>query len=267
MESTGVDIYAILYIQIKKQQVKQMAQFTMEIAGVPGRVRSLFESTKDYCGKYLTDREPEFSVTVRPEDLVFEQRELDEEARQEGMKRRKFSDPFLERAAIQRAFSEAIFDRRCLLVHGSAVAVEGKAYLFTAKCGTGKSTHTRLWREVFADRAVMVNDDKPFLRLDTTQVLACGAPWSGKHGLDTNITVPLQGICILERGEENRIRRIQPEEAFPMLLHQSYCPLDPKKEERFHTLVEELAGRVPLWKMECTVDPEAAAVAWEAMGQ
>lgn len=244
-----------------------MAEFTMEIAGVAGRVRSLFESTKDYCGKYLTDREADFSVTVKPEDLVFEQRELDEEAKQEGMKRRRFSDPFLERAAIQRAFAEALFAGKTLLVHGSTVAVDGKGYLFTAKCGTGKSTHTRLWREVFGTRASMVNDDKPFLRLDREQVLSCGAPWSGKHGLDTNITVPLQGICILERGGENRIRRIQPEEALPMLLHQSYCPQDPEKKDAFFALVEELARRVPLWKMECTVDPEAAKVAWEAMEQ
>ena len=242
-----------------------MAQFTMEIAGVTGEAFSLFDSTKDYCRNYLSDREPEFSVTVRPEDLLFEQRELDEEARQEGMKRRKFSDPFLERAAIQRAFAEALFDRSTLLVHGSTVAVDGKAYLFTAKCGTGKSTHTRLWREHFGSRAVMVNDDKPFIRLDETQVLACGAPWSGKHGLDTNITVPLQGICILERGGENRIIRIRPEEAMPMLLHQSFCPEDPGKQETFRALTEELAARVPLWRMECTIDPKAPEIAWEAM--
>ena len=123
-----------------------MADFVMEIAGCPGRVISLFDSTKDYCRNYLTDREPEFTVTVTPENLAFEQRELDAEALEEGMKRRRFSDPFLERAAIQRAFAERLFRQGVLLVHGSTVAVDGKAYLFTAKCGTGKSTHTRLWR-------------------------------------------------------------------------------------------------------------------------
>jgi hypothetical protein len=153
------------------------------------------------------------------------------------------------------------------MTHGSTVAVDGNAFLFTAKCGTGKSTHTRLWRQVFGDRAVMVNDDKPFLRIGTDEVLACGSPWSGKHGLDTNITVPLQGICILERGRENRIERITPAQALPMLLHQSHCPLAPGKQETFEKLVARLAQITPLWRMECNMDPEAAVVSHKAMSE
>ena len=68
--------------------------------------------------------------------------------------------------------------------------------LFTAKSGTGKSTHTRYWLEAFGNRAAIINDDKPFIRLDTPAPMICGAPWSGKHGLDTNLSVPLAGICI-----------------------------------------------------------------------
>lgn len=242
-----------------------MAEFVMEIAGCAGKVFSLFESTRDYCRNYLSQKEPEFTVTVRREDLAFEQRELDAEALQEGMKRRGFSDPFLERAAIQRGFAEYLISRKVLMMHGSTVAVDGKGYLFTAACGTGKSTHTRLWREVFGNRAVMVNDDKPFVALEAEQVLVCGAPWSGKHGLENNISVLLWGICILERGAENRIRRISPQEAQEMLLHQSYCPEDPEKQLAFYRYVEELTRRVPLWKMECNKNPQAAELAWEAM--
>lgn len=237
----------------------------MEIAGYAGKVCSLYESTRDYCRNYLSGKAPDFSVTVCREDLSFEQEELDAEALQEGMRRRVFSDPFLERAAVQRAFAEFLFDRKVLMLHGSTVAVDGKGYLFTARCGTGKSTHTRLWREVFGDRAVMVNDDKPFVALAGEQVLVCGAPWSGKHGLERNISVPLQGICILERGAENRIHRISPQEARQMLLHQSYCPGDPGKRQMFCRLVEELTERVPLWRMECNKNLRAAEVAWEAM--
>ena len=242
-----------------------MAEFQMKIAGITGKVHSLFDSTKDYCRNYLTEENAGFSLAVTREDLAFEQKELDAEAAEEGMRRRVFSDPFLERAAVQRAFAEALFDRKTLMLHGSTVAVDGQGFLFTAKCGTGKSTHTRLWREVFANRAVMVNDDKPFVKLDGEQVLVCGAPWSGKHGLDSNVTVPLQGICILERGAENKIQKIAPEEAVSMVLHQSYCPQDPEKQEYFRKYVEELLQRVPLWKMECNKDPQAAEIAWAAM--
>ena len=240
-----------------------MAQFNMKIAGRVGRVHSLFDSTRDYCKNYLTEEAAEFSVTVTRENLAFEQAELLAEAKAEGMKPRRFTEPFLDRAAIQRAFAEYLFDHDTLLCHGSTVAVDGKAYLFTARCGTGKSTHTRLWREVFGDRAVMVNDDKPFLIVGDSGVLACGAPWSGKHGLDANITVPLAGICILERGKENRIRPIPAEDALPRLLHETYCPLG--REAEFHSLVGKLLENVPLWRMECTKDPEAASAAHGAM--
>lgn len=242
-----------------------MAEFLINIAGYTAKITSLFESTRDYCRKYLTDREPDFNLTVSQEDLTFEQEALRQEALEEGIRIRVFTDPFLERTAIQRKVAEYLFDRDVLMTHGSTVAVDGKAYLFTAKCGTGKSTHTRLWRQVFGSRAVMVNDDKPFLKITEAGVLACGSPWSGKHGLDTNIIVPLQGICILQRGAENRIRQISLEEALPMLLHQSYCPLNPEKAARFTALVSALAEKTPLWQMQCNRDPSAAEISHKAM--
>lgn len=242
-----------------------MAQFLIDIAGQTVAVTSLFESTRDYCRNYLTQRGPAFSVTVTREDLVFEQEALRQEALEEGIRIRIFTDPFLERTAIQRKTAEYLFDRDVLMLHGSTVAVDGKAYLFTAKCGTGKSTHTRLWRQVFGERAIMINDDKPFLRITESTVFACGSPWSGKHGLDTNITVPLQGICILDRGKENQIIRIPPEEALPMLLHQTYCPQAPEKHSRFEALVKQLAQQIPLWHMACNMDPIAAEISHSAM--
>lgn len=242
-----------------------MPQFHMQIAGHVACVQSLFDSTPQYFRAYLTEAAAEFTVTVRPEDLRFEQAELDAEAVEEGFRLRVFTDPFLERAAIQRGFAEFLFDRDILLLHGSAVAVDGKGYLFTARSGTGKSTHTRLWRELFGPRAVMINDDKPFVRLSPEGVTIFGSPWSGKHGLDSNISVPLQGICLLARGEENRILPASGAQLLPLLRKQGYCPLDPQKQSRFLHLTQTLADTVALWQMDCTKDLQAAVVASRAM--
>ena len=232
-----------------------MDAFMMEVAGSVFAVQPLYESTRAYCADYLTDREPEFFVSVDREALLREQRLLDIEADEEGLKRRKFSDMFLERSVIQRRVAEALALRDVLLMHGSTVAVDGRAYLFTAPCGTGKSTHTRLWREVFGDRAVMVNDDKPFLKLTADGVLAYGSPWTGKHGIGTNVCVPLSGICILSRGAENIIRPAEPEQTLEFLRSQCFPPQG----------LEKLLSRVRLWEMECTKDPEAAVIAHGAM--
>lgn len=244
-----------------------MADFLMQIAGHPAQIHALFESTPLYCQKYSAQAFPEFTVTVTREDLEFEAAALYEEALQEGFRIRNFPDPFLERAAIQRKFAEYLFDHDILLLHGSTVAVDGHAYLFTARCGTGKSTHTRLWCQLFGSRAVMVNDDKPFIQIKKDGIYASGSPWSGKHGLDTNITVPLKGICLLERGKENRIEKAEKEALLPMLLAQSYRPLDSHKEQRFLQLVDMLAENVPLWQMQCTKDIEAAQIAYNAMSK
>lgn len=232
----------------------------MEVAGLVTCVQPLFFSTREYCRPYLTEKDAEFFVEVTEADLVRQQALLDQEAEVEGLRRRKFTDPFLERTVIQEKIAQKLLDRNTLLLHGSTVAVDGEAYLFTAPCGTGKSTHTRLWREQFGHRAVMVNDDKAFLQLSEEGVLAYGSPWTGKHGIGTNICVPLKGICFLQRGAENKIRQAAAESCLPELIHQCFLPDNHKV-----TLVEQLAERVPLWEMFCTKDPQAAIVAYTAM--
>ena len=242
-----------------------MAEFCMKIAGHTAKVVSLFESTPQYFRPYLCEDMPEFSVTVTRENIDFEQADLLAEAHRDGFRPRVFTDPFLERAAIQRAFAEFLIDHNTLLFHGSGISVDGEGFLFTAHSGTGKSTHTRLWRQVFGERAVMVNDDKPFLEIKSDGVWLHGSPWSGKHGLDSNICVPLKGLCILERGKENTIRPATMEETLPMLKKQAYEPLAENAATAFLELVNALSEQVPLWKLVCNKDPDAATVAWEAM--
>ena len=232
----------------------------MEVAGLATCVQPMFFSTREYCRPYLTERQPEFFVEVTGDDLVRQQAALDQEADEEGLRRRKFTDPFLERTVIQEKIAEKLLERNTLLLHGSTVAVDGQAYLFTAPCGTGKSTHTRLWREQFGNRAVMVNDDKVFLQLRREGVWAYGSPWTGKHGIGNNISAPLKGICFLQRGTENRVQRAMPEKWLAELSHQSFLP-----DGRYFSLVEQLAQRVPLWEMSCTKDPQAATIAYETM--
>lgn len=244
-----------------------MADFNIKIAGHGFRVLSLFESTRDYCRAYLTENAPECTIAVTREDLTFEQEALRQEALEEGMRVRVFTDPFLERTAIQHQVADFLFRQNILMLHGSAIAVDGEGYLFTAKCGTGKSTHTRLWQQRFGDRAVMVNDDKPFVELREDSVLLHGSPWSGKHGLDANICVPLKGICILQRGAKNKIGAISPEDALPMLQKQAYLPPQTTLLPLYHPLLTTLSDRVSLWRMACNKEIEAAEVAYAAMSE
>ena len=211
------------------------------------------------------ETEVDIFLRISHEDLIREREKAMKEGALEGLPPREYSDEELEVTAVLRKVTEALFDYDTLLFHGSTIAVDNQAYLFTAKSGTGKSTHTRLWRELLGDKAVMVNDDKPFLKITEDGVLACGSPWNGKHRLGNNIQVPLKAICILERGEENSIKEISPKEALPMLIQQSARPADPKKMGKYMELIDRLTQKVKFYRMQCTMDPTAAQMAHDEM--
>ena len=244
-----------------------MVDFVLKVAGYPILVHANFESTKEYCRKYLVDEEPVFTVSVGPEDFAYEKRRYHRDRIIAGQEAPDTEDALFEQTAVQRKLAEQLFDYDVIVFHGSVVAVDGQAFLFTAKSGTGKSTHTRFWRETFGDRAVMVNDDKPFLRITEDGVIAYGAPWNGKHRIGKNVSMPLKAICILERGVENEICKITGNEAVTMLFQQSNWPVDPKKMSKHMDLIDRLSKKTEFYRMKCNLDPDAARVAYEAMSK
>ena len=176
-----------------------------------------------------------------------------------------YADAYLETLAVYRKIAEYLPKDGTVLFHGSAIAVDGEAYLFAAKSGTGKSTHARLWRELLGDRAVMINDDKPLLHIAPEGATVFGTPWNGKHRLGINGSAPLKTICFLERGEQNRIVRIEPKAAYPMLLQQTYRPASLESLKQTLTLLDTLMQTVAFYRLACNMKPEAAKVSYEAM--
>lgn len=240
-------------------------KFTVKLAGCSIGVSAMFSSTKTFCAEYLTGEAPMFSVEVTWTDILFEREKSAREDEIEGVPVRHFSDEYLETLAVYRRIAEKLPKYDTMLFHGSVIAVDGMGYLFTAKSGTGKSTHTGLWRRLFEGRVVMVNDDKPLLRMEGGNVFACGTPWNGKHRLGSNLSVPLKAICILERSSSNHVERISKSAAFPMLVQQSYRPLDSEALAETLLLLDRLGNGVKLYHMGCNMEPEAAQTAYEAM--
>lgn len=163
------------------------------------------------------------------------------------------------------SFYRQLIEHSGMMLHASSVVVDGRAYLFSAPCGTGKSTHTSLWLKLFGDRAVMLNDDKPALRLKDGVWYAYGTPWSGKHDINTNIGVPLAGIAMIEQSSVNEITRYVGAKAVLNILEQTVRPLGKDMREKLMDLVVALMTEVPVWKLKCNMDPEAAIVSYEAM--
>jgi len=151
-------------------------------------------------------------------------------------------------------------------LHASAVAYEGRAYLFSADSGTGKSTHTRLWQRVFGEDVKIFNDDKPPLRYLDGVWYAYGAPWCGKDNINMNIKVPVAGICFLKQAQENKIRRLSPAEAVSRIICQTIRQF--KRVDRMDLLlsyVEKIVQQIPVFEMENRPEPEAAQLSYETM--
>ena len=239
-----------------------MTEFVIGIAGCKVGIRSIFEETKQYCGEYLTEGTPDFTVELCQADIDREREHSDRERKLEGLMPANHSDKMLETTAVYRKIVEKLLGYDVLLFHGSVVAVDGVAYMFTAVSGTGKSTHTKLWRKLFGERAVMINDDKPLFKITPTGILVCGTPWDGKHRLNTNCMVPLKAVCVLKRGEENRICPLSAREALPVLLQQSHRPVDMLK---YMELMDAVTKHVKFYELHCNMEPEAAQVAFEGM--
>lgn len=162
-------------------------------------------------------------------------------------------------------FYRQLMDFDGMMLHSSAVVVDGKAYLFTADPGTGKSTHTKLWLERFGDRAFILNDDKPAVRLVDGVWYAFGTPWSGKNDVSRNVGAPLGGIALLERSQENWICPASSLEAVRAIMKQVNRPKWADYRVKLMQLMNQLITQVPVWKLGCNMDPQAAAVAYEAM--
>lgn len=236
--------------------------FTVELANRVIKVDSVHNELRDFCKDYLIeDCVPDFYIQLTQEDINFEKQQATEQT---------FSEPYLETLSLLRKISDLLPAHHRFLIHGASISYEDKAYLFTAPSGTGKSTHIRLWKKHLGDKVKIVNGDKPFISLDqgeegTIYPLIYGTPWAGKERWQRNCAEPLKGICFVQRGTTNTIRKLQPEECIMMLFHQVYLPDNQTAVGQTLELVDMLVKHVPLYLLTCDISEEAVRCSFEAM--
>ena len=152
-----------------------------------------------------------------------------------------------------------------MMLHASALELDGGAYLFSGPSGVGKSTHTGLWQKEFPS-ARLFNDDKPALRKIDGVWYAYGTPWSGKHGININMRVPLCGICFLRQGEENSFRRLSKLEAVSAVMSQTIRGF--KTERGLDKLINtlgQLVEDIPIYELTNRPEPAAAHLSHSIM--
>lgn len=170
-----------------------------------------------------------------------------------------------ETACIFRCIAERSPYFGSFLFHCAAISYEGEGYLFGALSGTGKSTHIGLWRQLLGDKVEIVNGDKPLLRMTGDCPEICSTPWAGKEGWQKNCIVPLKGICLLCRGEENKIERVDPKDCMRLIIQQIYLPRDKQALVLTLDLLDRILRMTPVYLLHCDISEEAVRTSFEAL--
>ncbi len=153
-----------------------------------------------------------------------------------------------------------------MFLHASAVALDGYAYLFSAPCGTGKSTHTALWQQYFGkDKAIILNDDKPAIRIQNGTALVYGTPFSGKYDINENISAKLGGICFLHQAADNSIEELSEAKAIHALMNQSLRPTDMEGMSKLLDVVSLVLENTKIYSMGCNISSDAVRMSYEKM--
>lgn len=229
--------------------------FCIRIADLNVQLHPLYDTAYAYCQDYVVN-------DVTPDIVVHSS---EEEIQHELSLTPNGAPDMADTVVLYRQIGDQLPFFDALVCHGAAIEYDGKAYLFVAPSGTGKTTHVRAWHKVLKDKVKIVNGDKPVLRLSENGVNVCSTPWAGKERWHRNCIVPLGGICLLRRGETNRIQRCSPLEHFDPLLRQMYCPKNGDALDKTFQLIDTILSRVPFYVLDCTISKQAVEVALEGL--
>lgn len=227
------------------------------IADLNIEIKNKYKYTSYVCRDYLCKAEnvtPDFSVCATKEDYDADSAFLTDA-----------SEPYLETLSIYRQIAKRILDYNGFIMHASVVEMDGKAYAFAAKSGTGKSTHSRLWLDYFGERAKIINGDKPLLRFIDGKLYIYGTPWCGKEGYNQNTKCVLNSVCFLERGSINTIDALDKNSAVKRIFDQLLMPENTEQANKLFDMVQILVDNAKFYLLHCNMDVEAAKVAYEGM--
>ena len=208
----------------------------------------LMEHSEPY--KAYFDGEPDIKIELKEEDYL---------RRQEITPKAPLD--IIEYVAVGTVFNRELMNHNGIMLHSSCVEKDGYAYLFSADCGTGKSTHTHLWLKNLSGTRI-INDDKPAIRLEDGVWYAHGTPFSGKHNESTNTKVPVRAIVFIERAEKNEVSRLDTADAVKLIFKQLLSARDREIGFKLLEKVDLLLTKVPVFLLKCNMDDDAAITSY-----
>ncbi len=232
--------------------------FKYKIADIVFSADIRYKYTYNIMQEFLADDSEEslFMFEITDEDIEHEK----------SLSPYSLNEAMYESTAVYRKYIYRVMrDYDAFFFHCSSIAVDGKAIMFTAKSGTGKSTHRNLWVKNFDGKVTVINDDKPIIRKVDGTFFVYGTPWKGKEGLGANIRVPAHALCFLSRSETNSIGPIDTADVIAKALNQTVRPKEPELMSNLLELLDGFITQVNCYDLRVNMDDEAAITAYNTI--
>lgn len=229
-----------------------------KIADLNIKIEPVCERVEKRLTRFLSDSsEYDFEASVTHEEL------------EDYIRHSKFCADYAAEDAmvLTKICRKVLADYDGFFFHSSSLLLDGEAYVFSAPSGTGKSTHTSLWRELFGEKVTMINDDKPIIRRVDGKFKIFSTPWMGKSNIGNNISAPVKAVYILRQAKENKAQRVEVGEVFRDILEATLLPGNREGIETLLSLLDGFFSTVKLFRLDCNMDIEAAKTAFEAANQ
>lgn len=230
----------------------------IKIADIPIGIELQNDGYLPVFSSYITAEEPAFTVRIIGEDV--------QKVRERRKEYSEESEQYIEYMELYNRIADQMLNYDRVGFHGVAFLWQGKAWIFTALSGTGKTTQYVLWKSMFGDEIQMINGDKPFLSFHDDEIILHPSPWAGKECLSQKITVPLGGIILLEQSKDNKICRLSPSEAAGMLFLQFMFSRETAEDVRkICELEEKLLTKISVWKLMNRGDKDSAKLCHDTL--
>ena len=262
----GFTLLEYLFNNEKVRNIQQPApsffsadmKYPITVAGITISLDLCSEKTARYFTGFSADgKKEEISLpSIEKENILKEAERLN-------------SDPsFGEYSLLLEEVANPVLRHRRFFFHGAAFLWQGKAWLFTGKSGTGKTTQLNQWLSLYPEETEIINGDKPIIEKKDNSFIVHPSPWTGKEGYKGNGSAQLGGIILLEQGDHNEFLLLKKTEAaFPLYLQFLFLPKDKESAELICRYEEDLLNSVPVYKLINKGDKESAAMTHDILSK
>lgn len=161
-------------------------------------------------------------------------------------------------------FERMLLDKGAVILHSSYILYNGRAILFSAPSGTGKSTQADLW-EKYAG-AVIINGDRSILKKENGVWYVYGLPMCGSSKICLNVSAPLDSVVLLSKLPVNQLEEAKPRDALSRMYRE--CTINSWNEGCVNKVMDmliDLISEVNVYSYGCTKEPDAVEVLKKAI--